>query len=277
MMMQTDNCQKQDWGFMLSNVLSLGAGVQSSVMALMAAKGELSPMPDCAIFSDTQWEPQGIYDHLEWITPQLPFPVYIVTAGDIRKDLIAGKNSTGQDFTSVPVFVPGNGMGRRQCTMEYKIRPIRKKIRELLGVKRGERVKKGTLVNVWMGISTDEMIRMKDSQDLWINHQFPLIDNNMSRDDCMVWWGKHYGDRKLAKSACIGCPYKRNDQWLDMKKNDSVSWEDAVEVDNAIRNVRGKEQFLHRSCKPLNEVELEIQEKNTLSGFLEECDGMCGV
>jgi hypothetical protein len=36
-------------------VISLGAGVQSSVMALMAAEGELTPMPDCAIFSDTQW------------------------------------------------------------------------------------------------------------------------------------------------------------------------------------------------------------------------------
>ena len=36
-------------------VISLGAGVQSSVMALMAAKGEIGPMPDCAIFADTQW------------------------------------------------------------------------------------------------------------------------------------------------------------------------------------------------------------------------------
>ena len=36
------------------NFLSLGAGVQSSTLALMAAKGEIGPMPDAAIFADTQ-------------------------------------------------------------------------------------------------------------------------------------------------------------------------------------------------------------------------------
>ena len=36
-------------------ILSLGAGVQSSTVALMIEKGEI-PMVDCAIFSDTQDE-----------------------------------------------------------------------------------------------------------------------------------------------------------------------------------------------------------------------------
>lgn len=31
--------------------LSLGAGVQSSTMALLAAHGEIGPMPDCAILA----------------------------------------------------------------------------------------------------------------------------------------------------------------------------------------------------------------------------------
>jgi len=60
-------------------VISLGAGVQSTVMALMAAKGELSPMPDCAIFADTKFEPKGVYTHLDWLEKQLPFPTYRVT------------------------------------------------------------------------------------------------------------------------------------------------------------------------------------------------------
>ena len=33
------------------HIISLGAGVQSSTMALMFAKGELSPMPDGAILA----------------------------------------------------------------------------------------------------------------------------------------------------------------------------------------------------------------------------------
>ena len=34
-------------------VISLGGGVQSSVMALMAAEGAFDSVPACAIFADT--------------------------------------------------------------------------------------------------------------------------------------------------------------------------------------------------------------------------------
>ena len=64
----------------LTTVLSLGAGVQSTTMALMAAVGELQPMPDCAIFADTQDEPAAVYRHLAWLmSGVLPFPVHVVT------------------------------------------------------------------------------------------------------------------------------------------------------------------------------------------------------
>lgn len=71
-------------------VLSLGAGVQSTTLALMAAHGEIGPMPDCAIFADTGWEPKAVYDHLAWLmSPNvLPFPVHIVSAVNIRSSLM---------------------------------------------------------------------------------------------------------------------------------------------------------------------------------------------
>ncbi len=55
-------------------VISLGGGVQSSVMALMAGEGTLGSLPDCAIFADTHWEPPSVYDHVEWLKDQLRFP-----------------------------------------------------------------------------------------------------------------------------------------------------------------------------------------------------------
>jgi len=67
------------------HIISLGAGVQSSTMALMAAAGEIGPMPVAAIFADTQGEPQEVYDYLEYLKPLLPFPVHVVTAGNIEK------------------------------------------------------------------------------------------------------------------------------------------------------------------------------------------------
>ena len=48
-------------------VLSLGAGVQSTTLALLAVRGEIGPMPDCAIFADTGWEPRAVYEHLTWL------------------------------------------------------------------------------------------------------------------------------------------------------------------------------------------------------------------
>lgn len=64
----------------VKHIISLGAGVQSSTMALMAAAGEITPMPDCAIFADTQAEPKSVYKWLDWLEGQLPFPVIRVVA-----------------------------------------------------------------------------------------------------------------------------------------------------------------------------------------------------
>ena len=62
-------------------VISLGGGVQSSVMALMANEGAFDRIPDCAIFADTRWEPPSIYEHLTWLRDRLSFPLYVVDNG----------------------------------------------------------------------------------------------------------------------------------------------------------------------------------------------------
>ena len=55
----------------LIRILSLGAGVQSSTMALMAEEGEFGVKPDAAIFADTGWEPSPVIEHLEWLKTQV--------------------------------------------------------------------------------------------------------------------------------------------------------------------------------------------------------------
>ena len=50
-------------------------------MALMFAKGELTPMPDAAIFADTGAEPQYVYDWLDWLEKILFFVVLAGMAG----------------------------------------------------------------------------------------------------------------------------------------------------------------------------------------------------
>lgn len=242
-------------------LLSLGAGVQSTVLALMAADGTL-PGLDAAIFADTGWEPKRVYavvDQLRDVLTSADIPLHIVSSGNLRADALDPEHR----YASIPYFVRNpdgtDGMGRRQCTSEYKLAAINRKARALLGAAAPEfrRVPKGRVSEQWIGFSTDEVSRISDKDGVsYIRKRYPLVELGMSRDDCERWlrargWGR------VAKSACIGCPYHGNRQWRDLRDNHPDEWADAVEFDEAIRKggARGLplngEAFLHRSRVPL--------------------------
>lgn len=262
-------------------VLSLGAGVQSSTLALMAAAGEITPMPDCAIFADTGAEPAKVYEWLDWIETKLPFPVHRTMRGNLEEDALA--TNERRRVASPPWYTVTNGkvgMLQRACTREYKIEPITRKVRELCGLKKGERAR-GALATMWIGISTDEAQRMKPNRAAYIVNEWPLIDRGISRDDCLRWMESR-GYPKPAKSACYFCPYHDDLMWRDMKTNQPDEWDRAVAFDTKIRDKSLKgllaPVFVHRSGKPLNEVDLRTAEDaGQLSMFNEECEGMCGV
>ncbi|MBV9840645.1 MAG: hypothetical protein JOY99_03760 [Sphingomonadaceae bacterium] len=267
-------------------VLSLGAGVQSTTLALMAAHGEIGPMPDCAVFADTGWEPAAVYEHLAWLrSPNvLPFPVHVVTAGDIRADL--HRAGSGERWASIPAFtrtVRGIrveiGMIRRQCTKDYKLVPIRRKVRALAGLTR-RRSPPALIVEQWIGISFDEIVRMKPSFETWQVNRWPLIEERMWRTGCLRWLERH--DYPVPpKSSCAGCPFHDDDAWRWLRDNDPVAWLEAIEVDRAIRTgirgVRG-EVFLHRPAVPLDEADLATAaDAGQLDLWPNECEGLCGV
>jgi hypothetical protein len=263
---------------MTLTVISLGAGVQSTTMALMAAHGEITPMPDCAIFADTGWEPKAVYEHLEKLTEALPFPVHKVSAGNIRTSVVNHTNTTGQRYAAVPWFTGSGGMGRRQCTSEYKIKPLERKQRELLGYKPRQRIPSGS-VEVWIGISWDEMQRMKDPRNHWQVNRWPLIEKEIRRWQCVEWLKAHGWD--APRSACLGCPFHSDAEWREIKKNPE-EWADVVEADKALRSggtIRGMrdEQFMHAKRIPLDEVDLNSEEDCGQLNFLSECEGMCGI
>lgn len=263
----------------MKRYLSLGAGVQSSTLALMIARGEIEPV-EAAIFADTGWEPRHVYEWLDWLEKQLPFPVHRVHHGNLREDTL--RRSTVQErIAAIPWHMKmPNGdraMGRRQCTMEYKIQPLTKKARELVGLVPRQRAK-GVLCEMFIGISTDEALRMKPSQDAWKVHRWPLIEKSMSRSDCLAWMERK-GYPLPPKSSCIGCPFHSDHEWR-LIKADPVSWADAIEVDKAIRQQPGMrgQQFMHRSCVPLDQVDLSTAEDHgQIDMFNNECEGMCGV
>lgn len=120
--------------------ISLGARVQSTTLYLLAVEGAIGPMPDCAIFADTQSEPPWVYEHLDWLDREFGhvIPIHRVTAGSLEQDVLRSQDGRS-GFASLPLRVMGRdgreAMLRRQCTREYKIDPIKRKVRDLLGLK----------------------------------------------------------------------------------------------------------------------------------------------
>jgi hypothetical protein len=255
-------------------VLSLGAGVQSTTVALMVKHGDLPPV-DCAIFSDTGWEPKAVYEWLGWLKTQLPFPVHRVSVGNLRKDTMDRSKTSAGRVAAVPWFTLSKdgkqGMGRRQCTAEYKLRPLQRRVVQLMD---GKRPKGGC--EILIGISMDEAWRMKPSRVQYIKNAFPLIDLGMTRQACLRWMEERQYP-KPPKSSCIGCPFHSDAQWRALTPEEFA---DAVEVDRAIRHQPGMrhQQFMHASRKPLDQVDFSTaEERGQLNMFVNDCEGMCGV
>jgi hypothetical protein len=278
-------------------ILSLGAGVQSTTLALMAARGDVEPI-DAAIFADTQSEPAGVYRHLERLMAPgvLPFPVHVVTKGSLRQELLeaaAGKNGA---WGRPPLYLLNpdgtHGQTRRQCTQDYKLDVIYRKVRELAGIKRGSHGPKAVVVEQVIGISRDEAHRQKDARFRWIRNIYPLVERGITREDCQRLL-QEWGWRDVPRSACTFCPYRSDEEWLRMQREDPASFEDAARIDDVLRSglhhqLRG-EPYLHRALIPLRLVDFEarIQAKKArrkpgspwVAGdlFGQECEGMCGV
>jgi len=273
------------------NILSLGAGVQSSTVLLLSCRGEL-PKLDAAIFADTQWEPKAVYQWLdEVLEPEAKrggIPLYRVTKGNIRADALRSrtrvdeyKRIEGGRWASMPLYTKlteqeSEGQIRRQCTKEYKIDPIGKKIRELWG----EAPRTTGCVSQWMGISGDELRRVRTSRNYWIMFYYPLIfafDRPWHRHDCQNWL-KKAGYPDAPRSACLGCPYHTNDEWRDIQRRPE-EWQDVMEFDASIRHIAGltADAYLHRSCQPLTQIDFRSPEEKGQQNWLEECEGMCGV
>lgn len=274
-------------------ILSLGAGVQSSTLALMIEKGKV-PMVDCAIFADTQAEPKEVYNWLEYLKTQIKsYPIHIVTWRNLKQDILDASEGNYKGFTA-PFFTKNietnkKGLLMRQCTSDYKIKPVVKKIRDLLNVGYKKRVPKGTKVELLMGISNDEIYRMKPNRLPYIQNQYPLIDIKFTRQTCLNWL-KENNYPLAPRSACTFCPYHSNEEWLRIKNGNKEEWEEIIKIDTAIRNQdrfkknnagSGKlkdELYLHRDCKPINEIDFTTKKNNQMDfGFNNECEGMCGV
>lgn len=276
--------------------LNLGAGVQSTALYLMAIDGEV-PKIDAAIFADTQEEPDDVYEHLAWLETLGGPPIVRVTAGRLGDALEAGsdskgnKRSDGGHYIQIPVYTKmpdgTTTLTRRQCTGDYKVKPIESCIRQRVGGQPGRPVPKDVTVVQYMGLSYDEpkrVIRVRqrfmEKPSNW-KVEFPLWDLEMTRADCVAYL-KDRVPHPVPRSACVFCPFKRNDEWRHLRDTDAKAWERAVYIDKVCRTGDGldAQRFVHRDCLPLDHVDLREADQKSgqmhFRGFVDECEGYCG-
>ena len=262
----------------MTRVISLGAGVQSSAMLLMALEGRFGDLPDAAVFADTQCEPYYVYEWLDFLTALVtPFPIIRATKGNLAEAYLSGLRCA-----AIPMFSTNSSgkriMMNRFCSKTYKVEVIRREVRKLTGKGRKARAE------MWIGISTDEAQRgFKPSGLKWLSNRYPLLDRNLSRRDCAKFVFDLTG-RIPPKSACYMCPYTGDDRHLDNKLNHPSVFALSAGFDIAARSLGNdqwdQDRFIHRSMIPLAQVSLkhEGQEKMfEVDAFGNECEGMCGL
>ena len=254
-------------------ILSLGAGTQSSALALMYENGELPNPPDYAIFADTEAEPPEVTKWLKKLQTQITkFPILTRSRGNLVEDTLSEGRSS-----AIPFFMlnpdGSKGMGKRQCTADYKINVVYKAIREILGYK--PRQKMRHTVDMIMGISIDEPDRIALPRQRWQRNEYPLIDKKIDRKQC-IEYVERLGLGTPPRSACFMCPFRSNKEWGEMKKTNPELFERACQYDEAIRVTRGFKatQFVHSSRTPLRNVKLD---NDSMDYFANECQGMCGL
>lgn len=252
----------------VNQVVSVGAGVQSTTMVLMATHGEITPMPDLGVFADTQCEPSYVYDQLQYIRELAPFPIITVTKSSLVDNLLQN------NFSQIPAFFDATKKrlkkGRRQCTYQWKIKPVYKGIREYFGVK-GKRLPRGFVVE-WLGISTDEAGRIKDSREKWIEHRYPLIELGMSRKDCLEWLQSH-GYTEPQRSACTFCPLQSRDEWAEKRRRGGVDW---VQIQSVEQRLLKRGEYLDPLGLGLDNY-IDGNDPLQSNLFMNECEGMCGI
>jgi len=277
---------------MEKHILNLGAGVQSTALYLMSIDGDEPEVPrfDAAIFADTQEEPDEVYRHLEWLEQQGGPPILRTTAGRLG-DSLDSKKDFGH-YTAIPAYTLNpqtgqRGIVQRQCTGDFKVAPLEKKMREMLGASPGRPIPKSITLHQYMGLSYDEpkrVIRVKQrfaaKPANWKVH-FPLWEMQFTRADCQSYLSGRM-PYEVPRSACVFCPFKSDSEWRRLKDHDHKGWMRAVEVDRVCRTgAMDSHRFLHKSCQPLDQVDLrpadqKSGQKHLFSGFQDECEGYCG-
>jgi hypothetical protein len=242
---------------------SNGGGVQSAAIAVLILQGKL-PRPDLIAIADTERERSSVWKYFdEVVQPALQSAGLtmerVLKSEFAHEDLWEDWGNKNELQLLMPAFIANSdgstGRLRTLCSSRWKRRVMQRWLRSK-GVEQ---------CDAWIGFSVDEMRRVRTSDEKWYQFRYPLIfDMPMRRGEC-IRLVEEYGWPSPPRSACYMCPNRVDSEWRDMKVNWPADFAKAVEVERDIWKLR-PDFFLHRSLKPLDQVDFDSRQLSMISG-----------
>ncbi|AGG58080.1 hypothetical protein VPAG_00044 [Vibrio phage douglas 12A4] len=239
-------------------VFSSGMGTQSCGIAVMIYLGIL-PKPDLIVAADTGREAsKAIEFNKKYIMPlmeEIGVPFIIPHKDSFPEcgrlyDLIDDSPTSKSDVL-LPTFIKdhgGIGKAKGFCSSKWKTQTVHRAVNKFFGKAVAD--KRG--IDQWIGMSSDEMKRVKFPVGKW-QKQYPLVEMMLDRAQ-VISISEQFGLPTPPRSSCYMCPNRGDAQWAELKRDDPEDFKKACDVEKYLHEEGYEEHFLHKSCKPLGEV-----------------------
>ncbi|MBW7475930.1 hypothetical protein K0T92_14385 [Paenibacillus oenotherae] len=276
------------------HVLSFGGGTQSAHLLEQHFRGEINY--DFIIFSDTGAEPQFIHDQVRWwrsrqqeIENATPFITTHHSSMErgLEEMLMRYIHTDYQRF-QMPVYcsrideetgeiIPA-GIMPRQCTVDFKIVPVKQMARRMvmnkLGLEYRQKMPDDIAFIIDIGFSYDEIKRIQryeSPQFKYMYLAYPLVEENMTTQDSIDFLIAN--GLPTRRSRCYLCPFNCDDHtigmdWDEIIRTEPISFLKACWFDEQLRKVQRSGSkimrsipYLHYSRQPLMEVYREGYER----------------
>lgn len=247
-------------------VINFSGGKQSSAILWMILRGDLPRPANLVVLNaDPGMENSRTYDYIEMMFEECEkagIEAYTVDGPNLYKDLVELEGTRVDN----PPYWTLDDKGKRgrlmqKCTKHYKIAPMNRAIRRILEdrydiSRKSKRLGSG-IVEKWIGFSYDEADRIKPPSRKYVRFRYPLIELGMANSDVI----DYYLDNELPipdRSVCNACFANGLDTLKEMHDERPEDWEQAVEVDEAVRDMGSvgirDDVYVSSTTTPLTEL-----------------------
>lgn len=267
---------------MIKTILSFGGGTQSTAMVVLVAQGKIPP-PDLILFCDTGFEKSSTMKYYNSNTKSLveklniPFEIISRATSTLDKKYCKpyrkDKKITDVYYPSIPLYQIYTGAESRNtvgksiaaCSSQWK-----RDVAQNYLISRFPECKE---FHQMIGFSIDEMKRARRAiQSKKWKKIFPLINLRIDRFHA-IKIVSDFGLPRPPRSSCYMCPNMQNGEWQEMRDKNPHDWEQAINFEKKLKAKidNDYESFLHRSCKPLQDVNFDAPEQPVFGCDTGEC------